>query len=354
MADKSEAVLDGKALHALRVVDLRSALEKRGLPKSGSKKELVERLKLQLKIEKLHEESLKAEDRVPNLDLQDELTGQNDFVRQYLAAQQQTYSLQLKERRQAEMQAFSSVPEKVGGEEATAAPVVLSPVLDEKSSHQGSWERPRRGDEHLSGSEEIVNSSSNLAVNDEFVLGFAARNRQPCAPILPEDIPKDLEIQGKEHILSSPSNRATGNDNAIYDCEVTKEESTEMHATTCTEEHGTDFIRADGGDINVAATGSTEFSSCSKSHAGTPASDSCGADCFNTAASPTRNVGRQCSVSCTNFECQPHEACDLFLQNSGKSDASADLQHKTPNCLKDHEPIFDFLAGDGEICSRPC
>ncbi|KAH7981897.1 hypothetical protein HPB52_001458 [Rhipicephalus sanguineus] len=68
MADKSEAALDGKALHSLRVVDLRSALEKRGLPKSGSKKELVERLKLQLKIEKLHEESVKAEDRVPNLD----------------------------------------------------------------------------------------------------------------------------------------------------------------------------------------------------------------------------------------------------------------------------------------------
>ncbi|KAL1429078.1 hypothetical protein MTO96_016809 [Rhipicephalus appendiculatus] len=142
MADKSEAVLDGKALHSLRVVDLRSALEKRGLPKSGSKKELVERLKLQLKIEKLHEESVKAEDRVPNLDLQDELTGQNDFVRQYLAAQQQTYALQLKERRQAEMQAFSSAPEKVGGEEAAAAPVVLSPAVDEKSSHQGSWERP--------------------------------------------------------------------------------------------------------------------------------------------------------------------------------------------------------------------
>lgn len=145
MADESEAGLDSKALHSLRVVDLRSALEKRGLPKSGSKKELVERLKLQLKIEKLHEESVKAEDRVPNLDLQDEPTGQNDFVRQYLAAQQQTYAMQLKERRLAEMQACSSVPEQVGGQEAAAAPVVLSPAEDEKSSHQGSWERPRRG-----------------------------------------------------------------------------------------------------------------------------------------------------------------------------------------------------------------
>ncbi|XP_075559983.1 uncharacterized protein LOC142591543 isoform X2 [Dermacentor variabilis] len=140
MADKSEAGLDSKALHSLRVVDLRSALEKRGLPKSGSKKELVERLKLQLKIEKLHEESVKAEDRVPNLDLQDELTGQNDFVRQYLAAQQQTYAMQLKERRLAEMQACSSVPEQVGGEEAAAAPVLLSPAGYEKGSHQVSGE----------------------------------------------------------------------------------------------------------------------------------------------------------------------------------------------------------------------
>lgn len=138
MADKSEANLDGKSLQSLRVVDLRLALEKRGLPKGGSKKELVERLKLQLKIEKLHEESAKAEDHVPNLNLQDELTGQNDFVKQYLAAQQQTYAMQLKERRLAEMQA--TTPEPEGCQEAAASPVVLRL----SGRHQECWERPGR------------------------------------------------------------------------------------------------------------------------------------------------------------------------------------------------------------------
>lgn len=46
MADKSEGSLDGKPLSSLRVVDLKNALQERGLPKGGSKKELVERLKL--------------------------------------------------------------------------------------------------------------------------------------------------------------------------------------------------------------------------------------------------------------------------------------------------------------------
>uniref|UniRef100_A0A224YCE2 Apoptotic chromatin condensation inducer in the nucleus n=1 Tax=Rhipicephalus zambeziensis TaxID=60191 RepID=A0A224YCE2_9ACAR len=184
-------------------------------------------------------------------------------------------------------------------------------------------------DEHLGRSEEIVNSSSNFAVNDELVLGFTAENRQHCAPIPAENIPKDLEIQGKEHILS-PSNCATGNDNsAIYDSKGTKEDSIQMDATTCTEQHGADLTGADGVDTDVAATGSMEFRSCSKSHAGTAASNSCGADSFGNAASPTRKVERQCSVSCNNSESQPHEACDPLQQNCGKSDASAGLQHQT-------------------------
>ncbi|KAL1429079.1 hypothetical protein MTO96_016810 [Rhipicephalus appendiculatus] len=102
-----------------------------------------------------------------------------------------------------------------------------------------------------------------------------------------------------------------------------------MDATTCTEQHGADLAGADGVDTDVAATGSMEFPSCSKSHAGTAASNSCGAYSFNNAASPTRNVERQCSVSRNNFESQPHEACDPLQQICGKSDASAGLQHKT-------------------------
>ena len=45
MADKEKLKVDGKNLGDLRVVDLKKELDKRGLSKSGSKKELQERLK---------------------------------------------------------------------------------------------------------------------------------------------------------------------------------------------------------------------------------------------------------------------------------------------------------------------
>ena len=40
-----EITINGKPLSSLRVVDLREELEKRGLAKSGNKKELIEKLK---------------------------------------------------------------------------------------------------------------------------------------------------------------------------------------------------------------------------------------------------------------------------------------------------------------------
>lgn len=45
MEDDASIFLDGKTLANLRVVDLKLELEKRGLSKSGSKKDLVKRLK---------------------------------------------------------------------------------------------------------------------------------------------------------------------------------------------------------------------------------------------------------------------------------------------------------------------
>lgn len=45
MADKNDFMVDGKPLSSLRVVDLKQELEKRGLSKSGSKKDLADRLK---------------------------------------------------------------------------------------------------------------------------------------------------------------------------------------------------------------------------------------------------------------------------------------------------------------------
>lgn len=154
MADNSD--LDSKQLNSLRVIDLRSALERRGLPKGGSKKELVERLKLQLKLEKLQKEADKTEDKVPNLALQDELAGQNDFVRQYLAAQQQTYATQLRERRLAELEAsFSSSPQEevplceqkeeppAPSPAPTPAPVQTVAEPKRERARRESWERKR-------------------------------------------------------------------------------------------------------------------------------------------------------------------------------------------------------------------
>lgn len=45
MAEDGSLTIDFRNLHELRVIDLKKELEKRGLSKSGSKKELVDRLK---------------------------------------------------------------------------------------------------------------------------------------------------------------------------------------------------------------------------------------------------------------------------------------------------------------------
>ena len=45
MAEDGPITVGGKILHDLRVIDLKKELEKRGLSKSGSKHELVKRLK---------------------------------------------------------------------------------------------------------------------------------------------------------------------------------------------------------------------------------------------------------------------------------------------------------------------
>lgn len=45
MDDEASTSIDGTALGNMRVVDLKHELEKRGMSKSGSKKDLVKRLK---------------------------------------------------------------------------------------------------------------------------------------------------------------------------------------------------------------------------------------------------------------------------------------------------------------------
>ncbi|XP_032783764.2 apoptotic chromatin condensation inducer in the nucleus isoform X3 [Daphnia magna] len=67
MADRRELCVGGKPISSLRVVDLKVELEKRSLPKSGSKKDLLERLRLHLQLEEDREAALRDEEHVPNL-----------------------------------------------------------------------------------------------------------------------------------------------------------------------------------------------------------------------------------------------------------------------------------------------
>ncbi|CAL1270947.1 unnamed protein product [Larinioides sclopetarius] len=103
MEDEASILLDGKTLGNLRVVDLKQELEKRGLSKSGSKKDLVKRLKVQLEFEKLCGERKSAADCDLKLDL-DADTEQNEFVQQYLAQQQKIYAEQKEAKRRIELE----------------------------------------------------------------------------------------------------------------------------------------------------------------------------------------------------------------------------------------------------------
>lgn len=101
MEDEASILLDGKTLGNLRVVDLKQELEKRGLSKSGSKKELVKRLKTQLEFEKLCGERKSDGDLKLELDAD---TEQNEFVQQYLAQQQKIYAEQKEAKRLVELE----------------------------------------------------------------------------------------------------------------------------------------------------------------------------------------------------------------------------------------------------------
>lgn len=93
-AEGSEFLVDGRNIYSLRVVDLKYELEKRGMSKSGSKKELTERLKRQLTLDQVQQASSANldEDAAPNFSLkEDDKVGQSDLIRQYLARQQQAF-----------------------------------------------------------------------------------------------------------------------------------------------------------------------------------------------------------------------------------------------------------------------
>ncbi|CAE1161180.1 ACIN1 [Acanthosepion pharaonis] len=103
MADDEDIHLDGKPVDDLRVIDLKRELDKRGLSKSGSKPQLVDRLKAQLLLEKLQSLPVDEEETVPNLKLQnDEVTGQSEFIKQYLEQQKKLFEMQREVKKRVE------------------------------------------------------------------------------------------------------------------------------------------------------------------------------------------------------------------------------------------------------------
>uniref|UniRef100_A0A8D0G4F3 SAP domain-containing protein n=1 Tax=Sphenodon punctatus TaxID=8508 RepID=A0A8D0G4F3_SPHPU len=88
MADGEEVTLDGRPLQALRVADLKAALEQRGLAKSGQKSALIKRLRGALMLENLQKHSTPHTTFQPNSQIGEEMS-QNSFIKQYLEKQQE-------------------------------------------------------------------------------------------------------------------------------------------------------------------------------------------------------------------------------------------------------------------------
>ncbi|KAH9491639.1 Apoptotic chromatin condensation inducer in the nucleus [Bulinus truncatus] len=112
MASKDESLnsitLKGTLISELKVTDIKRELEKRGLPKGGTKQQLAERLQAQLLLEKLQQDAAQSsgdelEGKVPNIALQqDNKAGQSEFVRQYLEQQQRNLEIQMEVKKQVE------------------------------------------------------------------------------------------------------------------------------------------------------------------------------------------------------------------------------------------------------------
>ncbi|KAM9426452.1 apoptotic chromatin condensation inducer 1b [Pholidichthys leucotaenia] len=107
MADE-DITLDGKPLHLLRVADLKEALDRRNLPKSGQKNTLIKRLKGALMLENLQKSSSSSHSGLqPNSQIGEEMC-QNSFIKQYLAKQQELLRQRLEREAQQEEDADES------------------------------------------------------------------------------------------------------------------------------------------------------------------------------------------------------------------------------------------------------
>ena len=140
-----DITINGKPLSSLRVVDLKVELEKRGLPKSGNKNDLIERLSQYLLKQTQNqdmgapgnypaqEQSLGSPGaQPPNMSLSHGLTD-NDFVRDYLKLRETQFASALSEQDahlQSNMVGNVALPGHVESQPVNnlAADVIQNPV----------------------------------------------------------------------------------------------------------------------------------------------------------------------------------------------------------------------------------
>ncbi|CAG0891562.1 unnamed protein product [Darwinula stevensoni] len=166
MADNTrlhDLIVDGKPISSLRVIDLKSQLEKRGLSKSGSKKDLQERLISHLQLEESRESSSQDEDHVPNLELQNAAIAEdNDFIREYLASQQAIYQVQreAKKKVEEEIRRESETGSEASQEETDSSEIGSPPAGRSPKGHRGGSRRHLRRDSSGPQARMDVSSSS--------------------------------------------------------------------------------------------------------------------------------------------------------------------------------------------------
>ncbi|XP_071529266.1 uncharacterized protein [Panulirus ornatus] len=137
MGDRARSLtIDGvRLIKDLKVVELKAELERRGLSKSGSKKELVERLRSSVQFENTKSKATAAvnDEDVPNRWLQNEANLDNDFIREYFQSQKALYRQQIEARRQYRETAGATA---ALSEAASETPAVQSTVPE--STPEGS------------------------------------------------------------------------------------------------------------------------------------------------------------------------------------------------------------------------
>ncbi|XP_005090562.1 apoptotic chromatin condensation inducer in the nucleus [Aplysia californica] len=212
----SSITFKGTPVTELKLNDIKRELERRGLSKAGSKTQLIDRLKAQLLLEKLQQDAAQSsgdelsEGKVPNMALQDDKAGQNEFVRQYLQQQQRNLEIQMEVKKQVEEERKRKSADESSADEAnvtkdegkaSAAPDVTSPKkFKDDSSNAPAKEVPKMPRPARKSSR---NASKGLNENGQE--GDAVTKNQSRSPTPEGDRIRERTRSGSSSSSRSPS-----------------------------------------------------------------------------------------------------------------------------------------------------